>query len=81
MLLKTKDRCGKLCGEAGMSLKTKEMRVESGNVGEKKGRRWHVVGGEEKQRLGARGWVLGKNNRRKPLSSKQPEQGTRQSKI
>jgi hypothetical protein len=52
--MKTKDGCGKLCGEAGMSMKTKEMRVECGNVGEKKGRRWHVVRGEEEQGLGAR---------------------------
>jgi hypothetical protein len=45
MLLKTKDCCGKLCGEAGMSMKTKEMRVESGNVIENKGGRWHAAGG------------------------------------
>jgi hypothetical protein len=37
MLLKTKDGRGKLCAEAGMYMKTKEMRVESGNVIEKKG--------------------------------------------
>jgi hypothetical protein len=38
MLLKTKDGCGKLYGEAGMSMNTKEIRVESGNVVENKGR-------------------------------------------
>jgi hypothetical protein len=53
MLLKTKDGCGKLGCETGMSMKTKEILVESGNVVEKKGRRCHVVGGEEKQGLGA----------------------------
>jgi hypothetical protein len=37
MLLKKKDRCGKLEGEAGMSMKTKLLRVESGNVAEKNG--------------------------------------------
>jgi hypothetical protein len=37
MLLKTKDRCGKSDGEAGMCLKTKEIRSQSGNVIEKKG--------------------------------------------
>jgi hypothetical protein len=37
MLLKTKDGCGKPGGEAVMYMKTKEMRVESGNVIEKKG--------------------------------------------
>jgi hypothetical protein len=35
--MKTKDRCGKLWGEAGILLKTKEIRGESGNVGENKG--------------------------------------------
>jgi hypothetical protein len=37
MLLKTKDGCGKLRVEAGMYMKTKEIRVECGNVIEKKG--------------------------------------------
>jgi hypothetical protein len=36
MLLKTKDGSGKLGREAGMYMKKKEMRVESGNVIEKK---------------------------------------------
>jgi hypothetical protein len=35
--LKTKDGCGKLRGGAGMYMKTKEMRAQSGNVIEKKG--------------------------------------------
>ena len=37
MLLKTKDRCGKSGGEAGMSLIAKEIIAESGNVTENKG--------------------------------------------
>jgi hypothetical protein len=37
MLLKTKDRCGKSEAEAGMCLKTKEIRSQSGDVIEKKG--------------------------------------------
>jgi hypothetical protein len=37
MLLKTKEGRGKPCREAGMSLKTKKIRVEGGNVIEKKG--------------------------------------------
>jgi uncharacterized membrane protein len=37
MLLKTKDGCAKLCGEAGMLMKTKEIRCESGNVAENTG--------------------------------------------
>jgi hypothetical protein len=37
MLLKTKDRCGKPGAEAGMSMKTKEIRVKSGNVTENEG--------------------------------------------
>jgi hypothetical protein len=37
MLLKTKDRCGKPGGEAGMSMKTKGISVKSGNVVETKG--------------------------------------------
>jgi hypothetical protein len=32
ILLKTKDRCGKPGAKAGMSMKTKEMSVKSGNV-------------------------------------------------
>jgi hypothetical protein len=36
MLLKTKDRCGKSCAEAGMSLIAKEIRSESRNVIENK---------------------------------------------
>jgi hypothetical protein len=36
MSLKTKDRCGKRCEEAGMSLITKEIISESGNVIENK---------------------------------------------
>jgi hypothetical protein len=32
MLLKTKDRCGKPEGETGMSMKTKEISVQCGNV-------------------------------------------------
>jgi hypothetical protein len=43
--MKTKDCCGKLCGKAGMSMKTKEMKVESGNVVENKGGWWQAVGG------------------------------------
>jgi hypothetical protein len=39
MSLKTKDRCGKPWGEAGMSMKTQEIGAESGNVIEKKGGR------------------------------------------
>jgi hypothetical protein len=38
MLLKTKDGCRIPWGEAGMYMKTNEMRVESGNIIEKKGR-------------------------------------------
>jgi len=38
--LKTKERYGKRRGEAGMYMKIKEIRVESGNVVEKKGGRW-----------------------------------------
>jgi hypothetical protein len=37
MLLKKKDRCGKPGGEAGMSMKTKEIFVNGGNVVETKG--------------------------------------------
>jgi hypothetical protein len=37
MLLKTKHRRGKGEAEAGMCLKTKEIRSKSGNVVEKKG--------------------------------------------
>jgi hypothetical protein len=37
MSLKTKDRCGESEGEAGMCLKTKEIRSQGGNVIEKKG--------------------------------------------
>jgi hypothetical protein len=37
MLLKTKDRCGKSGGEAGILLITKEIFAESGNLVEKKG--------------------------------------------
>jgi hypothetical protein len=37
MLLKTKDGCGKDGAEAGMSMKTKGIRVESGNVIENTG--------------------------------------------
>jgi hypothetical protein len=37
MLLKTKDRYGKLGGEAGMLLKTNNLPQISGNVIEKKG--------------------------------------------
>jgi hypothetical protein len=37
MLLKTKDRCGKPGGEAGMSFKTQELSSLSGNVVETKG--------------------------------------------
>jgi hypothetical protein len=32
ILLKTKDRCGKPGAKAGMSMKTKEISVKSGNV-------------------------------------------------
>jgi hypothetical protein len=39
MLLKIKGRCGKSGAEAGMCLKTKEIRSKSGNVVEKKGGR------------------------------------------
>jgi hypothetical protein len=35
--MKTKDGCGKLWGKAGMSMKTKEIRVGSGNVAENRG--------------------------------------------
>jgi hypothetical protein len=35
--MKTKDRCGKLAGEARMSMKTKHLSAKSGNVVEKKG--------------------------------------------
>jgi hypothetical protein len=35
--MKTKESRGKLCREAGMSMKTQEIRVEDGNVIEKKG--------------------------------------------
>jgi len=44
MLLKTKERCGKSGWEAGMCLKTKEIRSKSGNVVEKKGHRWQIGG-------------------------------------
>jgi hypothetical protein len=57
MLLKTKDRCEKLSGLAGMYMKIREISAESGNVGENKGGRWHVLGrwwGTKK-----RGWRLG----------------------
>jgi hypothetical protein len=37
MLLKTKEGCGKLGREAGMYMKTKEMRSKGRNVIEKKG--------------------------------------------
>jgi hypothetical protein len=37
MSLKTKERCGKLAGEAGMSMKTNDLALRSGNVIEKKG--------------------------------------------
>jgi hypothetical protein len=37
MLLKTKDRCGQCGGQAGMSLITKEITADSGNVIENKG--------------------------------------------
>jgi hypothetical protein len=37
MSLKTKDRCGKLGDEAGMSLKTKEILAKCGNVIENEG--------------------------------------------
>jgi hypothetical protein len=37
MLLKTKERCEKVGGEAGIHMKTKEIQAESGNLGEKKG--------------------------------------------
>jgi hypothetical protein len=37
MLLKTKDRCGKPGGGAGMSMKTKEISVQCGDVVETKG--------------------------------------------
>jgi hypothetical protein len=37
MLLKTKHRCGKCGGKAGMLLITKEIFAEGGNVVEKKG--------------------------------------------
>jgi hypothetical protein len=37
MSLKTKDGCGKLNGEAGMYLKIKEIRADSGNVVENTG--------------------------------------------
>ena len=40
MLLKTKDRAWKAAGKAGMSMKTKEISAESGNIVEKKGGRW-----------------------------------------
>jgi len=45
MLLKTKDRAWKTAGEAGMSMKTKGILAESGNVAENKGRKWYVVSG------------------------------------
>ena len=35
--MKTKDRVWRIEGEAGMSLIAKEIRVESGNIVEKKG--------------------------------------------
>jgi hypothetical protein len=35
--MKTKDSCGKSKGEAGIFMKTKEIRSESGNTIEKKG--------------------------------------------
>src|SRR5208337_1107076 len=59
--MKTKDRCGKLGCQAGMSMKTKELRVKGGNVVENKGRRWQAVGGRRGRKN--RGWVLGKNSR------------------
>jgi hypothetical protein len=37
ILLKTKDRCGKPGREAGMSMKTKEISAQRGNVTETKG--------------------------------------------
>jgi hypothetical protein len=40
MLLKTKDRSQMPQAKAGMLLIIKEIRAESGNVGEKKGGRW-----------------------------------------
>jgi hypothetical protein len=36
MLLKTKDDCGRLCTEAGMYVKTKEISAEGGNADENK---------------------------------------------
>ncbi|MGA2611642.1 MAG: hypothetical protein ABSH01_29710 [Terriglobia bacterium] len=50
--MKTKDGCGKLWGKAGMFMKKKEIRVESGNVGENKGGRWYVVDGRWKMKKG-----------------------------
>jgi hypothetical protein len=35
--MKTKDPCGKLAGEAGMYLKTRDLFVKSGNLAENKG--------------------------------------------
>jgi hypothetical protein len=40
MSLKTKEGRGKPCPEAGMSMKTQEIRVEAGNVIEKTGGYW-----------------------------------------
>ena len=37
MYMKTKDRCEKLAREAGMSMKTRELSLESENVVENKG--------------------------------------------
>jgi hypothetical protein len=57
MLLKTKGRCEKLWGFAGMYMKTKEMSAESGYVGENKGGRWYMVG--RSWGMKNRGWELG----------------------
>ena len=52
MSLKTKDRPRMPQPEAGILLIIKEIRAESGNVVEKKGRRWYVVGGRWGRRTG-----------------------------
>jgi len=57
MLLKTKDRCEKLWGLAGIYMKTKEMSAEGGNVFENKGGRWYMVG--RRWGMKNRGWELG----------------------
>jgi hypothetical protein len=58
--MKIKDRCGKLGNEAGISLKTKNLPANSGNVVENKGsylllgrKRWALGVGRERARTSA----------------------------